>query len=70
MKGPDFKPTVTIKMSGPEGNAFGVMGKSKRALTAAGADREYVAEYIQKAMSGDYDNLLAVTGEYVDLETY
>lgn len=70
MRPPTHKPNVRIKMNGPMGNAFGVMGLTKRALMAAGADREYCAEYTQKAMAGDYDNLLEVTREYADLEEY
>lgn len=58
------KPVV----KGPvDGNAFAVMGAVVRALKRAGqADK--VAEYRQKAMSGDYNNLLAVSMEYADFD--
>ncbi len=60
------KPTVSIELNGPTGNAFAIMGLTIRALKAAGrkadADR-YAAESVQ----GNYENLLEVTRRYVRL---
>ena len=55
-------------VKGPvDGNAFAVMGAVVRALRRAGqADK--VAEYREKAMSGDYNHLLAVSMKYVDFD--
>ncbi len=50
-----------------DGNAFAIMGAVIRALKAAGQG-DKVPEYTQKATSGDYDNLLRVSMEYVDFE--
>ena len=59
--------TVTYQPAGPSGNAFCILGKTIRALKQKGhADK--VAEYQQLATSGDYENLLAVTRRYVNLE--
>ncbi len=66
MKGPLTKPTV--KLTGRDGNAFSIMGRVKQALKRAGADKEYIDEYLSKATSGDYDNLLVVSMGYVDVE--
>jgi hypothetical protein len=66
MIGPKIKPTV--KLIGHDGNAFSIMGRVKQALKRAGADKEYIDEYLKKATSGDYDNLLVVSMEYVDVE--
>ena len=66
MKGPLTKPTV--KLSGEDGNAFAIMGRVKQALRRAGADREYIDKYLSEATAGDYDNLLIVSMEYVDVE--
>ena len=50
-----------------DGNAFAVMGAVARALRRAGqADK--VKEYRAKATSGDYNNLLRVSMEYVDFD--
>jgi len=66
MKGPQPKPTV--KLIGEDGNAFSIMGRVKKALMLVGADKEYVDKYLNEAISGDYDRLLVVSMEYVNLE--
>jgi hypothetical protein len=65
MKSPDVKPDV--KLAGEDGNAFAIMGRVKLALRKAGADQEYVDKYLKECMSDDYDHLLAVTAEYVNV---
>jgi len=64
LKGPDIKPT--IELTSVDGNAFSVMGHVKQALKRAGADKEYIDQYINEATSGDYNHLLAVSMAYVD----
>ena len=66
MKGPKTKPTV--KLIGQDGNAFSIMGRVKKALMLAGAEKEYVDRYLSKATSGDYDHLLVVSMEYINVE--
>ena len=66
MKGPLTKPTV--KLVGEDGNAFSIMGRVKKALRSAGADKEYIDKYLSEATSGDYDHLLVVCMEYVNVE--
>jgi hypothetical protein len=66
MKEPVTKPTV--KLIGEDGNAFAIMGRVKQALKRAGADQEYIDKYLREATSGDYDNLLAVSMEYVEVD--
>ena len=66
MKAPKTKPT--IKLTGRDGNAFAIMGSVKKALKQAGADKEYIDQYFKEAMSEDYDHLLQVSMEYVDVE--
>lgn len=65
MKQPDYTPTV--KLIGENGNAFAILGSVAKALKSAGADKEYVDGYLNRAMSGDYNHLLGVTMEYVDV---
>jgi len=43
------------------------MGAVAKALRSAGRG-DLVEEYLRKATSGDYENLLKVTGEYVILK--
>ena len=66
MKGPLNKPTV--KLIGHDGNAFSIMGRVKKALMRAGADKEYIDKYLSEATSGDYNHLLAVSMDYVEVE--
>lgn len=62
----ETEPKPVVK--GPvEGNAFAIMGAVRRALKQAGQG-DKVAEYIKRALSGDFDNLLAVSLEYVDFD--
>ena len=65
MIGPKNKPE--IELVGQDGNAFAIMGAVSNALRKAGADSEYIKQYTDAATSGDYDNLLQVTMEYVDI---
>lgn len=65
MKKPETTPTVNL--IGKDGNAFSIIGKVKKALSKAGADKEYVDQYMDEAMAGDYDHLLCVTMDYVNV---
>jgi len=65
MTPPATKPTV--KLIGEDGNAFAILGLVTRALKKAGADKEYTDQYFNDAIAGDYDQLLYVTMEYVDI---
>ena len=57
----------TVKLIDTNENAFAIMGRVKKALYKAGADDEYIKKYMDEAMSGDYDNLLCVTMDYVNV---
>ena len=57
----------TVKLIGEDGNAFSVVGKVSRALRQAGY-KDLVDQYMDEAMSGDYNHLLQVTMEYVNVE--
>jgi hypothetical protein len=54
-------------LSGPDGNAFAIMGKAVQAMKKAEVPEETIAQYRKEATSGDYQNLLKVTEEYVDV---
>jgi hypothetical protein len=60
--------TVKPIVNGPlDGNAFAILGAVRRALKQAGqADK--VPEYLSRAMAGDYNNLLAVSMDYVEFD--
>lgn len=58
---------VTVQLSGNDGNAFAIMGAVKKALRQAGATSEEMSQYVSDSMSGDYDNLLRVAMEWVEV---
>lgn len=51
---------------GVNGNAFAIMEYTARALKTAGLG-DKVKEMQEKAMSGDYDNLIATCDDYVEM---
>jgi len=61
------KYNVEVQLSGNDGNAFAIMGAVKSALKKAGASNEELDQYISDSMSGDYDNLLRVAMEWVEV---
>jgi hypothetical protein len=65
MKAPECKPEVDLL--GNDGNAFFILGTTKNALKKAGADKEYIDKYIKEATCSNYDKLLQVTMEYVEI---
>jgi len=54
---------IVLDLSGEQGNAFFIMGVVRGYLTRIGK-RELQKEYLDKAMSGDYNTLLDVSQEY------
>jgi len=58
-------PDVTVELVGQDGNAFAIMGTVTKAMRRAGVPASVVTEYMNEAMSGDYNHLLRVTMETV-----
>tara|TARA_B100000497_G_C7308932_1_gene208290 strand:+ start:76 stop:291 length:216 start_codon:yes stop_codon:yes gene_type:complete len=60
---------IIIDLTGPDGNAFVLIGKAMRFASQLGLDQESIK---QEMMSGDYENLLEVFdknfGSFVILE--
>ena len=55
-----------VQLSGEDGNVFFIIGRVSKALKRAGVP-EMATEYQEKATSsGCYDEVLALTMEYVD----
>ena len=61
------KTRIKVCLIGKDGNASFIIGTVKRALLKAGMHEE-ASEFVKEATSGDYDNLLRVVMEYVDVE--
>jgi len=58
---------VEVKLIGEDGNAFLILGSVEKAMRRAGIDQETRDLYNEQATSGDYDHLLAVTYQMVDI---
>ena len=58
---------IEVELVGHDGNAFAIMGRVTKALRQNGYTADDVDEYRKEAMSGDYDNLLRVTMEWVEV---
>lgn len=58
-------PHITVQLTDRDGNAFGIIGRVSRALRDAGVPAELIEEYNEQAMSGDYNNLIRTTMEWV-----
>jgi hypothetical protein len=61
-------PQVKVQLVGGDGNAFAILGKVLREMRRAGLTDEQRQEYQQEATAGDYDHLLGVTMQYVDVQ--
>ena len=59
---------VKVKLSGKDGNAFSILGRVTSAMKKAKVDASIIEAYRKEAMSGDYDHLVMVTMEYVDVQ--
>lgn len=58
-------PEIEVELIGRDGNAYGILGAVKKALSRAGVSAAEQSEYFDEATSGDYDHLLGVTMEWV-----
>lgn len=58
---------TTVELVGHDGNAFAIMGRVQRALKEAGATKEELDQYFKESTAGDYDNLLRVAMEWVEV---
>jgi hypothetical protein len=58
---------IEVELIGQDGNAFAIMGAVSRELKRAGVSKEERDAYFTEATSGDYDNLLRVTANWVNI---
>ena len=60
MTQPKF-PDVQVQLSGEDGNAFHIIGRTRMAMKRAGVSREEIDRYSAEAMAGDYQHVLSTT---------
>ena len=61
------KYAIRVPLIGEDGNAFAILGSVQRALRKAGASKDEINQYMEEAMSGDYNHLLSTTMEWVEV---
>lgn len=61
-------PHIKVKLTGRSGNAFAVLGAVKQALKQHKVAQEDIDAFVDKATSGDYNDLLATAMQTVDVE--
>lgn len=61
-------PEITVKLVGEDGNAFSILSRVKRALRSEGVSDAEVSEFLEEATAGDYDHLLRVVMNWVNVE--
>jgi hypothetical protein len=59
-------PQVQVQLSGEDGNAFAILGRTAAALRAAGVPQQEIDSFFAEATSGDYDHLLYTTMAWID----
>jgi len=60
-------PEIEVQLSGSDGNAFAVLGKVRKALRRADVPKEEIEQFTKEATGGDYNHLLGVCMEWVDV---
>lgn len=63
---PEGTMLADVDLVGEDGNAFSVMGIVSEGLRRAGNDQSAVDNYLEQAMGGDYDHLLAVSVAFIE----
>lgn len=61
-------PHIVVDLIGQDGNAFSILAKVKSALAKSkDVDAMAIDEFMKDAMSGDYNHLLQVVMEWVNI---
>lgn len=60
-------PDVEVQLSGEDGNAFMIIGRTMAALRRGGVPAKERDRYAEEATSGDYDNVLTTTLRWVNV---
>jgi hypothetical protein len=57
---------MRFDLVGVDGNAFNVMGYVVGAMRRSGFTSDQITDYRKQCMSGDYDNLLAISFDMIE----
>jgi hypothetical protein len=60
-------PEIEVQLTGKDGNAYSIMSAVSKALKRAEVPQTEIDQYINRSMSGDYDNLLQTAASWVQV---
>ena len=60
-------PEIEVQLSGEDGNAFSIIGRVQKAMRRAGVSVEDIKIFQDDATSGDYDHVLTIAMETVNV---
>ncbi len=60
-------PHISVQLTGYDGNAFSIMGRVTQAMKKGGCTKQQCDDYMTEAMSGDYNYLLVVSMQTVNV---
>jgi hypothetical protein len=60
-------PAIQVKLIGKDGNAFAIMGAVTKAMKSHKVPNDEITAFRNEAMSGDYNNLLRTTMNWVSV---
>lgn len=58
-------PNIKVRLTGKDGNAFFILGRVKEAMKKGKVPNDEVTAFLEEAMSGDYNHLLATCMKWV-----
>lgn len=59
-------PHIKVQLSGEDGNAFSIIGRTSKAMRRANVPKEEIEAFQKAARSGDYDHLLQTVMGWVE----
>lgn len=62
-------PHIHVHLIGEDGNAFSIIGRTRRALRLAAVPESVVQEFTKEATSGDYNHLLCTVMDWVQTDS-
>ena len=58
---------IKVQLTGQDGNAFNLISLVRTALRKNGVPQDKIEEFVDDAMSGDYDHVLQTCMKWVDV---
>ena len=61
-------PSITVQLTGHDGNAFAILGRCRKAAREAGLRDSEINAFVTEATSDDYDHLLQTAMRWFDTQ--